>query len=73
MVMTMKYNPSEIEPKWQEKWESAGVFHASNDSDKPKFYALIEFPYPSGQGLRRPPAPVHGARRRCEKTALRRL
>ena len=51
MVMTMKYNPSEIEPKWQEKWESAGVFHASNDSDKPKFYALIEFPYPSGQGL----------------------
>ena len=51
MVMTMKYNPSEIEPKWQKKWESAGVFHASNDSDKPKFYALIEFPYPSGQGL----------------------
>ena len=46
-----KYNPSEIESKWQKKWEEAGVFHASNTSDKPKYYALIEFPYPSGQGL----------------------
>ena len=46
-----KYNPSEIEPKWQKKWKEAGVFHASNTSDKPKYYALIEFPYPSGQGL----------------------
>ena len=46
-----KYNPSEIEPKWQKKWEETGVFHASNTSDKPKYYALIEFPYPSGQGL----------------------
>lgn len=46
-----KYNPSEIEPKWQKKWDEAGVFHASNTSDKPKYYALIEFPYPSGQGL----------------------
>ena len=46
-----KYNPSEIEPKWQKKWEEAGAFHASNTSDKPKYYALIEFPYPSGQGL----------------------
>ena len=46
-----KYNPSEIEPKWQKKWEEAGIFHASNTSDKPKYYALIEFPYPSGQGL----------------------
>ena len=46
-----KYNPSEIEPKWQKKWEEAGVFHASNTSDKPKYYALIEFPYPSAAGL----------------------
>ena len=46
-----KYNPSEIEPKWQKKWEEAGVFHASNTSDKPKDSSLIEFPYPSGQGL----------------------
>ena len=46
-----KYNPSEIEPKWQKKWEEAGVFHASNTSDKPKYNALIEFPSPSGQGL----------------------
>ena len=47
----MKYDYQAIEPKWQKKWEEAGVFHASNQSDKPKFYALIEFPYPSGQGL----------------------
>ncbi len=47
----MKYEHATIEAKWQEKWEKAGVFHASNDSSKEKFYALIEFPYPSGQGL----------------------
>ena len=46
-----KYDPKTIEKKWQDKWENAGVFHASNHSDKPKYYALIEFPYPSGQGL----------------------
>ncbi len=45
------YNFSEIEKKWQKKWEEAGCFHAETGSDKPKFYALIEFPYPSGQGL----------------------
>ncbi|HIS50684.1 MAG TPA: leucine--tRNA ligase [Candidatus Gallacutalibacter pullistercoris] len=47
----MRYDPKAIEPKWQEKWEEAGIFHASNDSDKPKYYTLVEFPYPSGQGL----------------------
>ena len=47
----MKYDFKSIESKWQKKWEEAGVFHASNSSDKPKFYTLIEFPYPSGQGL----------------------
>ena len=47
----MKYSHREVEPKWQKKWEETGAFHASNSSDKPKFYALIEFPYPSGQGL----------------------
>jgi leucyl-tRNA synthetase len=47
----MKYDHQPIEKKWQDKWEDACVFHASNTSDKPKFYALIEFPYPSGQGL----------------------
>ena len=45
------YNFSEIEKKWQNKWEETGCFHAETGSDKPKFYALIEFPYPSGQGL----------------------
>ncbi len=47
----MKYNPKSIEPKWQQKWEGTGVFHASNHSDKPKYFTLVEFPYPSGQGL----------------------
>ena len=46
-----EYNFSKIEKKWQEKWEEAGCFHAKTGSDKEKFYALIEFPYPSGQGL----------------------
>ena len=46
-----RYNHKAIEKKWQDKWEEKGVFHASNDSDKEKFYPLIEFPYPSGQGL----------------------
>ena len=47
----MKYNHKSIEPKWQKIWEDKGVFHAETNSDKPKFYSLIEFPYPSGQGL----------------------
>ena len=47
----MKYEHKPIEERWQKKWEEAGVFHASTSTDKPKFYALIEFPYPSGQGL----------------------
>lgn len=46
-----KYNHKPIEKKWQDIWEEKGVFHASNDSDKEKFYPLVEFPYPSGQGL----------------------
>ncbi len=45
------YIPKEIEPKWQRIWEESGVFHAKQDFSLPKFYALIEFPYPSGQGL----------------------
>ncbi|MGN0488867.1 MAG: leucine--tRNA ligase [Ruminococcus sp.] len=47
----MKYNHKVIEKKWQNIWEEKGVFHASNDTTKKKFYGLIEFPYPSGQGL----------------------
>jgi leucyl-tRNA synthetase len=45
------YNPAEIESKWQEIWEEKGVFRAEDDFSKPKFYGLIEFPYPSGSGL----------------------
>ena len=47
----MKYDFAQIEKKWQQKWEEEGVFHAPNDYSRPKFYALVEFPYPSGQGL----------------------
>ena len=47
----MKYDHKKIEEKWQKIWEDKGVFHAEENSDKKKFYALIEFPYPSGQGL----------------------
>jgi leucyl-tRNA synthetase len=47
----LKYNHQSVEQKWQKIWEDKGVFHASDDTDKEKFYALIEFPYPSGQGL----------------------
>ena len=49
--MIEKYSPENIEKKWQKKWEEKGAFHAKNEYDKPKFYALVEFPYPSGQGL----------------------
>ncbi|MEE1076085.1 MAG: leucine--tRNA ligase [Acutalibacteraceae bacterium] len=47
----MRYDHKSVEPKWQQIWEDKGVFHAEDNSDKEKFYALIEFPYPSGQGL----------------------
>ena len=47
----MKHEFKEIEPKWQKKWEQARAFHAENDYTRPKYYALVEFPYPSGQGL----------------------
>ncbi len=46
-----KYDFSAIEKKWQSYWEEHGTFRASNNSDKPKFYALVEFPYPSGAGM----------------------
>ena len=46
-----KYNPKKIEAKWQKKWEDSGVFRAQNGSKKKKFYLLVEFPYPSGDGL----------------------
>ena len=46
-----KYTPSEIEKKWQDFWDEQESFVCENNSDKEKFYALVEFPYPSGQGL----------------------
>lgn len=47
----MKYNPNEIEPKWQKYWSDSQTFKASNSSEKPKYYVLDMFPYPSGAGL----------------------
>lgn len=46
-----KYNPNAIEKKWQKYWKDTDCFHAVTGLDKPKYYALVEFPYPSGQGL----------------------
>ena len=46
-----KYNFSEIEKKWQRIWDENHTFEVKNDYTKPKYYALVEFPYPSGQGL----------------------
>jgi leucine--tRNA ligase len=48
---TMDYSFQKIEPKWQAKWEEEGIFHAKDFSEKPKFYGLVEFPYPSGAGM----------------------
>lgn len=47
----MKYDFAQIEQKWQTVWDEKNVFAATNDYTKPKYYALVEFPYPSGQGL----------------------
>ena len=47
----MKYEFNRIERKWQDRWAKAGCYHAVTGDPKPKFYALVEFPYPSGQGL----------------------
>ena len=46
-----EYDPKEIEKKWQNSWEKSGIYSAQDSSDKEKYYALIEFPYPSGDGL----------------------
>ncbi|MDY4429736.1 leucine--tRNA ligase, partial [Evtepia sp.] len=47
----MKYEFNRIEKKWQDRWAKENCYHAVTGGDKPKFYALVEFPYPSGQGL----------------------
>ncbi len=49
--MAKEYRPADFEAKWQKKWEDAGIYRAQNDVTKPKFYGLVEFPYPSGHGL----------------------
>ncbi len=47
----MKYNFKKIEPKWQNRWADEGIFHAVDFDERPKFYGLVEFPYPSGAGM----------------------
>ncbi len=47
----MDYNHSKVEKKWQDIWDEKGSFYATETTEKKKFYALVEFPYPSGQGL----------------------
>ena len=49
--MSREYSPSEIEKKWQDVWDNEKAFKVGVDKSKPKYYALVEFPYPSGQGL----------------------
>ena len=49
--MSKPYEPKDIEKKWQEIWEKEGAFCVGTDRSKPKYYVLLEFPYPSGQGL----------------------
>ena len=46
-----RYNPASIEGTWQQRWADDGTFKAVEDATKPKFYALVMFPYPSGSGL----------------------
>src|SRR4030043_2231251 len=46
-----RYNPAEIETKWQKIWEEKELYKALDFDKRPKFYVLIEFPYPSGAGL----------------------
>ena len=51
IVLCMEYNFSDIEKKWQKAWDENGVYTVSNESDKPHYYVLDMFPYPSGAGL----------------------
>ena len=48
MIEIASYNPSEIEPKWQARWEADGLYHADIDPTRQKYYALTMLPYPSG-------------------------
>ena len=49
--MAIPYNHKEVEQKWQAVWDNEQAFATSDDYSKPKYYCLVEFPYPSGRGL----------------------
>lgn len=55
--MSSYYDFQAIEKKWQKYWDDNRTFHAEIDHSKPKFYPLVEFPYPSGAGLHVGPSP----------------
>ena len=61
------YNPKEIEKKWQDIWDEEKAFETSTDYSKPKYYALVEFPYPSGQGLHVGHPRPYTDRKLCDK------
>ena len=56
----MKYDYKAVEAKWQKVWEDEKTFHVEIDHKKPKIYALVEFPYPSGAGMFRQKGETHG-------------
>src|SRR5438874_11207069 len=47
-AMANQYNPQDIEEKWQERWENLGIYRAIDNDERPKYYSLVMFPYPSG-------------------------
>ena len=49
--MDTPYHPNEIESRWQRIWEETGIYHTAEDDQRPKYYCLDFFPYPSGDGL----------------------
>ena len=71
--MSAVYNHKTVEKKWQQVWQDEKAFAATNDYSKPKYYALVEFPYPSGQGLHRTPKTVYRNGCRFQKAENGRL
>ena len=68
--MSELYNHKVVEKKWQKVWDDNKAFAATDDYSKPKYYALVEFPYPSGQGLHvETSETVHGTRY-CGESAV---
>ena len=65
--MAEMYNHHTVEKKWQKIWDDEKAFKTENDYTKPKFYALVEFPYPSGQGLDRKSTRLNSSHRHTSR------